>query len=314
MLIPGPAKILTRIAGGLRHALLPLAACLTMAAAAAAADGQAPPARIVAFNREAVETLLALGVRPLGVAEADGYRRWVAVPPLPEGVVDLGLRSAPNLELLQQLAPDLMVTTAGFQANPQALARIAPLFPLTIYGPQGTPYAQAREETMRLARLLGREAAGEALLRSVEARIAAAGARLAVCRDRPLYLVTFIDARHLFVYGRKSLFQDMLDRLGLRNAWDGPTNDWGFTIIGLEQLAAVPDALIAVVVPVPDDARRTLAGNPVWKSLPAVRAGRLLRLEPAWAFGAVSSAGRFAGLLSTALAAGSPVGEACRHG
>lgn len=290
--------------------------CLSLLLAGTAFPSRAapPPSRIVAFNREAVETLLALGVRPLGVAEADGYRTWVVTPPLPADVVDVGLRSAPNLELLQQLAPDLMVTTTGFQANPAALVRIAPLFPLAIYTRDGNPYGRAREETMRLAHLLGREAAGDALLRTVDAEIDAAASRLRACRDHPFYLVTFIDRRHLFVYGRKSLFQDVLARLGLRNAWAGATNDWGFAIVGLEQLAEVPEALIVMIAPVPDEARKTLAGNPVWKSLPAVRDGRILQLEPAWAFGGLPAAGRFAGLLSAALAAGSPIEGACRHG
>ena len=60
------------------------------------------PNRIVALEWLPVELLLALGIVPYGVADTINYRLWVSEPPLPDSVIDVGLRTEPNLELLDR--------------------------------------------------------------------------------------------------------------------------------------------------------------------------------------------------------------------
>lgn len=50
------------------------------------------PNRIVALEWLPVELLLALGIVPYGVADTINYRLWVSEPPLPDSVIDVGLR------------------------------------------------------------------------------------------------------------------------------------------------------------------------------------------------------------------------------
>lgn len=73
-----------------------------------------------------VELLLALGVTPYGVADVPNYKLWVSEPPLPDSVIDVGLRTEPNLELLTEMKPSFMVWSAGYGPSPEKLARIAP--------------------------------------------------------------------------------------------------------------------------------------------------------------------------------------------
>lgn len=61
------------------------------------------PNRIVALEWLPVELLLALGIVPYGVADTINYRLWVSEPPLPDSVIDVGLRTEPNLELLTEM-------------------------------------------------------------------------------------------------------------------------------------------------------------------------------------------------------------------
>lgn len=70
------------------------------------------PNRIVALEWLPVELLLALGIVPYGVADTINYRLWVSEPPLPESVIDVGLRTEPNLELLTEMKPSFMVWSA----------------------------------------------------------------------------------------------------------------------------------------------------------------------------------------------------------
>ncbi len=279
---------------------------LILALPARAAD------RVVVLDWALAETLLGLGVTPLGVAEPDGYRRWTSDPALPREVVDVGLRIEPNLELLQTLHPDLILVSPGFQSgvNRPFLERIAPTLLIAIYTADGRPYERARTETMALAARINREAEGRALLARTETAIAAARDRLAACAAtvRPLYLVAFADARHVRVFGQGGMYQEILDRLGLRNAWAGTSTAWGFVTVGFDELAGRTDARLLYFEPVVKDAEKTLADSPLWRSLDFVRQGRVHALPSVWAFGGLPSAARFATLLADRLA------EDCAHG
>src|SRR5690606_41021463 len=103
----------------------------------------AHPRRIAALEWASAETLIALAIAPVGVADIEGYRRWVVEPGLPAGTVDLGLRTEPNLELLRWLSPDLLTTVPGYASGSPWLERIAPILPFEIYTERGTPYESA---------------------------------------------------------------------------------------------------------------------------------------------------------------------------
>lgn len=273
----------------------------------------APPAlRLVALDWGLVETLLALGVQPAGVAEIDGYRDSVGTPAIATAVPDVGLRLAPSLELLQQLAPDLILINSSQESQRPMLERIAPVRAFAIYTDAGAPYRHAEEVTLQIGQLCGCESAARTLVANT-ARVLAQGRsylgalrthapRIAQATARPLYLMRFFDMRHVGVYGQRSLFQDVMDALGVANAWTGPTDYWGIGVAGLEKLAAEPDADLFYFDPLPAGVARTLATNRLWQALPAVAAGRVTALPPFWGFGMLPSAARFANALLPALA------------
>jgi iron complex transport system substrate-binding protein len=118
---------------------------------------------------------------------------------------------------------------------------------------------------------------------------------------QPLYLIRFFDGRHIGVYGARSVFQDVMDRLDLVNAWTGATDYWGIAVAGLEKLAGVPEARILYFGPLPTGVGRTLASNRLWHALPPVVSGRVDALPPFWGFGMLLSAERFANVLTRVL-------------
>lgn len=261
----------------------------------------APPRRVAVLDWGLAETVLALGLTPLAVAEAPLYRQRVVVPALPDEVRDLGLRTWPNMERLKALRPDLIVALDGYGVPAARLEAIAPALALPVYTPDRAPLRLAGEALDALAVTLNRRAQAEAVRAELEATLEAAAVRLADIADRPLFIVKFADDRHLDVFGAGSLFDDVLRRLGLVNAWTGATNIWGYATIGLEGLAAVPEARVVVIAPGPSAA---LADSRLWRSLPPVRENRLVTVPPAWVFGALPSARRFCAALTEALVAG----------
>ncbi len=276
-----------------------------LAGLAALAHGPARaavPTRIVALEWSIVSMLLSIGIVPVGIGETDGYRAWVGSPVLPAGVTDVGIRNEPNLEALAALRPDLILISPLSRAISPLLEAVAPVREIALYDAERAPLNRARRALTELGAGLGREADAAAAIARSEEIFSAARARLASAPRPPLAMLSFLDARHARVFGPGSLFGDVVDQLGLVNGWTSAGNDWGYTLVGIEALARLPDVALVVVEPVPPDVRLRAAGPSLWTNLPAIRAGRLVTLSPVWQFGDLEAGARFAGLLADALA------------
>lgn len=294
--MPASTHRLTR-----RGLLAAAASCAVLAPGPSRAAGA--PTRIVSLDYGLAETLLALGVTPIAIAEAEAWATWVIEPAMPPGVVNLGTALEANLELLNALKPELILTTPYLARIGPMLERIARTESFAIYTPEpGTPYARSLTATRRLGGMIGRESQAQALIDASAARMAATRAALAPHAATPVFVVSFMDTRHVRVYGAKSLFDDVMTLCGLANAWRGEVNYWGFATVGIEQLARAPEARLIYVEPIAADVRAALARSPLWNSLGFVRAGRVHAMPPALMFGMLPSAMRFAGLLGQTLA------------
>ncbi|MBS9402149.1 ABC transporter substrate-binding protein [Halomonas sp. TRM85114] len=254
---------------------------------------------VVTLDWTQAETLVALGIDPLGVAQIDAYHDWVGEPRMPESTVDLGLRNQPNLELLASLSPDHILISPMFANLTPRLSRIAPVENLALYTPPGDTWGQIRELTRETGALVDRTDAAERLIETTESRLENLKGRLPDA-SAPLLLVQFMDARHVRVFGANGLYQAVLDRLGLTNAWTGTTNDWGFSLVGIERLAGI-EARLVVVEPYPVGVPAELQEGGLWQHQASVRDATLITLPPVWSFGALPSARRFAEQLVAAL-------------
>jgi iron complex transport system substrate-binding protein len=165
-------------------------------------------------------------------------------------------------------------------------------------------------ETDRLAQALRKEAAWLSLRQEISRFIEAAVLELAKIRSWPLYIVSFVDERHVAVYGDGSLFGGVMTAMGLRNAWHRPTNAWGFSSVGIEALAEEEEAVLVHVGPIPADPKERIDLTPLWSYMPFVRSQRIVGLPSIWYFGALSSAYRFATALRSELLRLQAIGRA----
>jgi ferric hydroxamate transport system substrate-binding protein len=267
---------------------------------AQSAPSQAAP-RVVALGWACAQTLLALGVVPLAIPEIERYGKLVIEPEISPAVREVGLRSEPNLELLQSLAPDLIIIDPSLAAAIPRLKLIAPVEVFTIFKPGGHPLQTARNSTIELARRLGVQAACDAYLAHFDAEMDSSREKLRDSGSRPLYLVSEIARNRALVFGPNSLYQDVLDQFGLKNAWTGQSGPWGHTSVGLELLAAVPDARLLLLSSRVADINALLTASPVLRTLPFLRSGRLTVLGNQFFYGGVPAAQRFARLLAERL-------------
>lgn len=258
----------------------------------------AAPARIVCLEWTSAEMVVSLGAAPIAVGDISGYGDWVQGPALPQATIDLGSRSEPNLEVLRELRPDLILGAYGYGLDESSFTRLAPTFNVPFYSSKAAPYAQAREVTLQLGELLGRGAQANGLVERIDASIAEARTSLAQKPQNPLCVVSLFDDRHVRIYGAGSLLQDVLDRLGLVNAWAGATNEWGFSTVGIEELVAVGEAQLISLDPIPPHIKIRIARSSLWANLPCVRNGQVRTIPPVWPFGGLTAAGRFAGFMA----------------
>ncbi|MBS4433172.1 Fe(3+)-hydroxamate ABC transporter substrate-binding protein FhuD [Pectobacterium punjabense] len=259
--------------------------------------------RIVALEWLPVELLLALGITPFAIADKHNYNLWVKEPALPESVIDVGLRTEPNLELLTQIRPSMILYSEGYGPSVAKMSRISPLLGFGFSSEQGKPLTSAQASVMKLADALNMKAAGERHLAELAQFIQQEKITLQPYTERPLLLITLVDSRHVLVIGKNSLFQEVMDHVGIENAWRSETSFWGSTIVGIESLADVGDANVLCFEHGDSAISAQLDNNPLWQAMPFVRNQRLQRVPAVWLYGGTLSAMRFCHVLNQALEA-----------
>ena len=259
--------------------------------------------RLAAIDWAMLETATALGHMPVAAAELIRFRADVGAPAIPDTVTDLGLRGAPNFELLQLVRPTLILSSPYYTRYQARMEAIAPVLSLPFYQPGAAPLPKAMDALDALARQIGDPAAGGRARERADAHLDRLAARVARHADRPLALVDIGDARHLRAFGFDSLFGSTLTHIGLRNAWSEATAFSFLAPVPLERLADMPDARLVIAGPIPPQAQGALSRSRLWQALPQVAQGRVHHLPRMNAFGGVPAALRFGDLLARALEA-----------
>lgn len=268
--------------------------------AAGLPDGSASGVpRIAVLDWGIAATLVALGVVPVGVPAPAWYARYVVDPVLPSSVVDIGLLFTPNFELLQALAPQLIVATPVLQQAAPMLQRIAPVYTSLLFQPSPDVLETAERGTLSLADKIGVRALGERLVEATRAELILTGRRLSGLKDRPLLLASPLDNRHVSLFGPNSLYGAVLRQVGLTLA--EPNIAGEFIAVGLEKLGAFGDATMVLLdSPAAPGMAGRLGNNRLWQTFPFVREGRLRVLPAVLGSGGLPSASRFARLLTVA--------------
>ena len=271
---------------------------------------QGAPPRIVSMDLVFTEMLLTMGAAPVAIGHVALYHRLVGEPKAPRDAVDLGPLTEPNLELLQYLAPDLILA-ASWQAPALApLQTIAPVTWLPTFSREQKPLDFTRGLMARIGELSGRRAQAATISAQTDAAVSDSIERIRPLAGRPVYLLRFAeDGRRAAIFSAGSLVGDIANRTGLRNAFAGRGNVWGTASIGIERLVDTPDATIIHFERGAETVRamKRLEQSPIWKALPAVRAGRVVGMPVVHPNGGMVSAARFARQLADTLSALGPV-------
>jgi iron complex transport system substrate-binding protein len=246
------------------------------------------PTRVVALDRRAaLPHLLALGITPVGALTYESiigtpFPQVVAeqargVTALPTG----GSSDDPNLEAVAALAPDLVIGyTNGIREKYAALSGIAPTVAVDV------DFTDAAVSLRAIAAAVGREAEAERIIAAFAERKAARLAEIGDIGD--VSVVLGIGGRQFRVYTPAgSSVARWLAEAGGRVVPDpagmvGEPYGDELVVISPENLGQVTGRTIVVMHntgAAGEAALAELETSPLWPTLPAVRAGRVVKVN-----------------------------------
>ncbi|MEU5292219.1 iron-siderophore ABC transporter substrate-binding protein [Streptomyces umbrinus] len=260
-----------------------------------------PATKVVATEWNEVESLITLGVDPVGVADVKGYKTWDTAVPLKNEPKDIGTRGEPSMDTVASLSPDLIVASSDLPpAAVKQLRKIAPVLGIKS-ADASDQVGQMLENLDLIAKATGTTDKARTARTNFEAKVAEGKKALA---DAGLDGTDFAFADgyvtsnqvSLRPYTSGSLIGAVNEQIGLKNAWKVKGDAaYGLGTTDVEGLTSLPKDVQFAYIGNDDDKGSTpftgaLAKNAVWTSLPFVKADKVHRLpDGIWMFGGPQS-------------------------
>ncbi|MEL4376609.1 iron-siderophore ABC transporter substrate-binding protein [Brucella cytisi] len=260
------------------------------ALAALTTVARAEPSKIVTLEWSATELLLSLGIGPVGVADLAGYRQWVNIENNKlSKAVDVGGRQQPSLEALMRLKPDLIITSElRHGAIADRLNEISPILLIDTGTDKSDFYSNIQTGLLASGKAVGRESEARAEWTSFEGRLSNARAKRSSQETRIVIAQPLPGVARLRIFTSNSAAMTTLAKAGFSPAVDLGSQSFGFTTLGLEDLAMLsPDTHLCLL---DDELPRELTESSLWSVLPIVASNQVYALGPdIWPFGSTRS-------------------------
>jgi ferric hydroxamate transport system substrate-binding protein len=274
------------------------------------------PKRIVVLEYMFAEDLAALGVIPVGMADATNYPGWFDYDKERLGrVPDVGTRQEPSFEAIAALQPDLILGVGLRHASIfAALNRIAPTV-LFQYSPDLdkneaseaslTQLDWSRKILHTIACLTGREDAGRAVEAKLDAGLARDARRIAQAGrggEQVAWLQDLGLLDRYWAFTGNSMAGGVARALGLASGYPEFTRE-GTTYVTSKDMLSQPNlAVLFVSGSGPEVPLAAKLDSPIWRFVPARRAERVALVERnLWVFGGPMSALRLADTMTEQL-------------
>ncbi|GAA1582009.1 siderophore ABC transporter substrate-binding protein CdtB [Kribbella hippodromi] len=266
-------------------------------------DLKAPAKKVVALEWNAVESLISLGVMPVGVADVKGYTNWVTAEKLDSSVKDVGTRGESSVDAIVALNPDLVVTTTDESASTIGqLEKAAPV--LVLRGADAAkPIPQMKTNLDLIGQAIGKQEQAKQLTTDFGKAVAEGKKKIADAGKAGTGFTMSDGWKQgstisIRMYTSGSLLGAVAAELGLKNGWTGAGDKvYGMAQTDLEGLTKLPNGAFLYIANKNDGGDvfgEDLAGNAIWKNLPFVKAGNVHRLpDGIWMFGGPKSTEQF---------------------
>ncbi|MBF8170825.1 iron-siderophore ABC transporter substrate-binding protein [Streptomyces olivaceus] len=260
-----------------------------------------PATKVVATEWNVVESLVSLGVDPVGVADVKGYKTWDSAVPLKNDPKDIGTRGEPSMDAVASLAPDLIVATTDLPpAAVKQLREVAPVIEVASADGSGQIDRMLGNVDL-IAKATGTSDRAESLREEFGEKVAEGRKALAGAGEDGknfAFADGYVASNQVTIRPctATSLIGEVNEAIGLKNAWTVKGDAaYGLGSTDVEGLTELPEDTRFAYIGNEDDPSATpfggeLAENSVWKSLPFVKGGDVHRLDDGiWMFGGPGS-------------------------
>jgi iron complex transport system substrate-binding protein len=239
--------------------------------------------RVVTLVPDALDTAIALGVRPVGASLPAGHQ---AVPDYlgerAAGVKPLGHDGRPRLAAIRSLAPNLIIGYKPVQGRIyKRLSAIAPTVTTDSLG-----HADWELNTRLYSEALGRQAGGEHLLRDYDHRVARLKRVTGGRRGEVEVSLVRVVPGAVRVYNTGSFAGSILNDAGIgRPGVQGAARPY-FVVPPAQMSRLDGDLILVSRAPGSGSTYRRLTSDPRWRALRGVRAGHVHQVnDSAWYVG-----------------------------
>ncbi|MGS0894215.1 ABC transporter substrate-binding protein [Burkholderia stagnalis] len=268
------------------------------------------PQRVVALDFMFAESVIALDIVPVGMADTAFYPGWLGYESdRLAHVTDVGSRQEPGLEAIAAVKPDLIIGV-GFRhaAIFDALDRIAPTL-LFQFSPNvsedGVPVTQLdwmRRIFRTIGAVTGRDARAQAVDAQLDAGIARNAARLAAAGHKGERVALLQDIGlpdRYWAYTGNSTSAGLARALGLVSWPEKPTREGTLYVTSADLLTQRDLAVMFVTASGMEVPLSAKLDSPVWRFVPALRQRRITMIERnIWGFGGPMSALKLADVMT----------------
>ncbi|NKM29000.1 ABC transporter substrate-binding protein [Rhizobium laguerreae] len=234
----------------------------------------AQPKRIASISYFADDVALALGIKPVASTYMTAGREPDFLLGLTSGIKQIGQRAKPNLELLSEAKPDLIIAIRRYTVgNAAQLQNIAPYVAYNM-----ELLEESYSETAALSMLLGKTERGEQLNADFRKHLAEYAGK-APKDVNPRFLIMWGGATP-FAFHTENTSASIVAAIGGDNI-PGPKSPGGeFGIdLSLETMLEKDPEVIFIYDSGPD---RPHESNPVWSQLSAVKNNRVFYVGDQW--------------------------------
>jgi iron complex transport system substrate-binding protein len=248
----------------------------------------AAPTKVIVLDTGELDAMVQLGIRPIGAAEYQTTGLPAYLLPKVEGIKVVGTTAQPDLETITALKPDLILSSK--LRHEKIYSLLTAIAPTVLVDRPGVTFKQ----NMALyAQAVGAEQRAAEVVKTYEERVRKLNAALPT--PRPTVSIVQMRANILRFYQRSNFLGMVLDDLGFPRPAAQNVDDFGQDL-GQEMLSeyAAGDLILLAVQGGEGNAfaKSVLAGD-IWKTLPAVKAGKTLAVDDSTWIGGIGYGAAF---------------------
>lgn len=255
-------------------------------------------------------TLVKLSHPPIAMGDKSVYSVWVKTPVMPDSVINSGIRARPNLELLAQIKPDLILDTWYYKDSRKYYDPLIPAklvdFDIKDHDVTKIPkWSQFSHAVKMIGKQIHRPTQANQYLIDSHKRISDAGinVRRYLGNDKKIMFINFWDAREIRVATINNRVSLAIKMMGLEPYSIGKASHYGFSAVPIHKLYELPqDICLIIVEPIPETTKYEIAHSPIWQRSPFFHPDACIyNIDPVWTRGGINVMVTFAENLEKAV-------------